>query len=100
MEQEFGKCPICGREDSLDRTYFVYNIPCECCGCKRDGKNMHFEMISHCANCVPDIPVTIKPTLKSPIDNKEYRIEIKGMIPYEINGQFVINHDLTKDHIK
>jgi hypothetical protein len=47
---------------------------------------------------VPDIPTTIKPTLKSPIDNKEYRIEIKGMIPYEINGQFIINHDLTKYH--
>ena len=38
MDQEFGKCPICGQEGSLDRTYFVYNIPCECCGCKRDGE--------------------------------------------------------------
>ena len=41
----FGKCPICGKEAVLDRTYFYYNIPCECCGCKKNGKDMHLVMV-------------------------------------------------------
>ena len=61
---------------------------------------MHFEMVAHCEDCVPDIPRSIKPVLKSPIDNKEYRIEIKGMLPYKIEGQFLIDHDCTEHHIK
>lgn len=96
----FGKCPICGKEAVLDRTYFYYNIPCECCGCKKDGKDMHFVMVEHCENCIPDIPYSITPLLKSKIDGKEYKIEIKGMLPYEIRGKFCINHDCTVNHLK
>ena len=98
--QEFGKCDICGEEAVLGRTYFIYSIPCECCGCKEDGKDMHFELVHHCDKCVPDVPRTIRPMLKSAIDNKPYRLEIKGMLPYKIRGQFLINHDLTENHIK
>lgn len=100
MDLEYGKCPICGKEKPLDRTYFYYNIPCECCGCKRDGKDMHFELRIHCDKCVPDIPRSIKPMLRSKIDNMQYRIEIKGMMPYEIRGAFRIEHDCTENHIK
>lgn len=99
-EIEFGKCDICGKESGLSRTYFYYNIPCECCGCKEDGKNMHFVMVRHCEDCVPDVPKEIKPVLKSKIDNKEYRIKIEGMLPYSIRGSFLINHDLTEKHVK
>ncbi len=99
-EQEFGKCDICGEEAVLGRTYFIYNIPCECCGCKEDGKDMHFELVHHCDKCVPDVPRTIRPMLKSAIDNKPYRLEIKGMLPYKIRGQFLINHNLAENHIK
>lgn len=42
MDKEFGKCEICGKDSSLERTNFYYNIPCECCRCTIDGKNMHF----------------------------------------------------------
>ena len=97
---EFGKCDICGEEAVLSRTYFIYNIPCEGCGCKRDGKDMHFELVHHCDNCVPDVPRKITPLIKSSIDNKLYRIPIRGMLPYTIDGQFIINHDLTEEHIK
>ena len=48
-EVEYGKCDICGNENYLERTYFHYNIPCECCGCVVDGKNMHSELVRHCS---------------------------------------------------
>ena len=100
MDIEVGICNICGKETGLRRTYFYYNIPCECCGCKEDGKDMHFVMIRHCKDCIPDIPDLIKPILKSPIDNKEYQLPIKGMVPYKITGEFRIEHNLTDKHIK
>lgn len=90
MELEFGKCDICGKEAPLSRTYFIYNIPCECCGCKEDGKDMHSELVRHCENCIPDIPQNIKPLVKSKIDNKGYRLKIDGMLPYKIYGEFCI----------
>ena len=61
---------------------------------------MHFVMVRHCEDCVPDVPKEIKPVLKSKIDNKEYRIKIEGMLPYSIRGSFLINHDLTEKHVK
>ena len=100
VDIEFGKCDICGKETQLSRTYFVYNIPCQCCGCKEDGMDMHFELVCHCKDCVPDVPNAITPVLKSAIDNKEYRLKIEGMLPYVIRGEFCINHDLTEKHIK
>lgn len=98
-DTEYGKCDMCGNETFLSRTYFHYNIPCECCGCKRDGKDMHFELVKHCKDCIPDVPKEIKPVLKSKIDNKEYRLKIEGMLPYSIDGQFIINHDMAENHV-
>ena len=97
--QEFGKCEICGKEAPLERTYFYYDIKCQCCGCKIDGRNMHFELVCHCKDCVPDVPKVIKPILMSKIDNKEYRLPIEGMIPYGIRGKFIIEHNLCEKHI-
>lgn len=87
---EYGKCEICGKEAPLERTYFYYNIPCECCGCKIDDKNMHFELVCHCEKCAPDIPLQIRPSIKSKIDGRPYRQTIKRMLPYDIRGQFCI----------
>jgi len=87
---EFGKCDICGKEAPLSRTYFIYDIHCECCGCKEDGRDMHSELVRHCENCVPDIPQNIKPLVKSNIDGQEYRLKIDGMKPYKIYGEFCI----------
>lgn len=89
-EIEFGKCDICGKEAPLSRTYFIYDIHCECCGCKEDGRDMHSELVRHCENCVPDIPQSIEPFVKSSIDNEGYRLKIDGMKPYKIYGEFCI----------
>lgn len=96
---EFGKCDICGKEAQLERTYFIYDINCQCCGCKHDGRDMHFELVRHCEDCTPDVPRVIKPLLMSAIYNKEYRLSIEGMLPYEIDGKF-INHNLGEKHLK
>lgn len=98
---EFGKCDICGKEAVLNRTYFHYDIHCECCGCKEDGRNMHFEVVHHCSDCVPDVPKVITPLLKSKIDpDYKYRLKIEGMLPYSIRGEFCIQHNLCEKHLK
>ena len=97
---EFGKCEICGKEAQLERTYFIYDIHCQCCGCKRDGRDMHFELVRHCKDCIPGVPKIIKPQLMSAIDYKEYRLPIEGMLPYKIDGKFIINHNLCEKHLK
>lgn len=97
---EFGKCDICGKEAPLERTYFIYDIHCQCCGCIHDGRDMHFKLVRHCKDCVPGVPRVIKPLLMSPIDNKEYRLPIEGMVPYEIEGAFIIHHNLGEKHLK
>ena len=57
---EFGKCDCCGNEDFLQRKYFYYAIKCEC------HSPEHFEIVSHCKNCIPTWPkitnITIKPS--------------------------------------
>lgn len=89
-EIEFGICEMWGKEAPLSRTYFVYDIHCECCGCKEDNKNMHSVLVRHCKDCVPDIPQVIAPRVKSKIDNKGYILKIDGMRPYKIYGEFCI----------
>ena len=86
-ESEFGKCEICGKDAILARTYFIYNIPCQCCGCRRDGNDMHFVFVAYCKDCVPEIPKEINP-LVSGYDRKEYRLHIENMMPYEIDGEY------------
>ena len=91
MDREFGICEVCGKESPLFRTYFYYNIPCECCGCVIDNKKMHFEIVRHCETCTPDIPKQIRPLLKCKIDTIPYRQTIKRMMPYDIKGKFMID---------
>jgi len=56
---EFGKCEICGKETFLQRTYFKYNIKCEC------HSPQHFEFIRHCDDCVPEEPKITKIIVKT-----------------------------------
>jgi hypothetical protein len=56
---EHGKCEICGKETFLERTYFRYEIKCEC------HSPNHFELIRHCKNCVPKEPTTTKISIKT-----------------------------------
>jgi len=53
---EIGTCDICGKRASLSRTYYNYEIACEC------HSPYHFELILHCKNCTPKEPAitTIK----------------------------------------
>jgi hypothetical protein len=51
---EFGKCEICNKETHLKRTYFRYDIKCEC------HSPNHFELVIHCNDCVPVEPKITK----------------------------------------
>jgi hypothetical protein len=50
---EFGKCEIYGELKNLKRTYFHYDIKCEC------HSPTHFKLIIHCSDCKP-IGIEIK----------------------------------------
>lgn len=56
---EYGVCQYCKKETFLQRTYFYYNIKCECCS------TQHFEIVYHCNDCVPVEPEKTKVTLKT-----------------------------------
>ena len=56
---EFGTCDVCGRENYLTRTYWNYNIKCEC------HSSQHFEMSMHCSTCIPKEPYLTKVTFKT-----------------------------------
>ena len=58
---EFGKCDICGKETTLNRKYYHYDIKCDCCSPK------HFEIVRHCKDCKPQPPKYVKVYIK-PID--------------------------------
>ena len=59
MEQESGRCGVCGKEGVVVRTYFYYDIKCDC------HSPQHFEIKYHCPTCKPKAPeetsVFIKP---------------------------------------
>lgn len=56
---EFGKCDICKEEKPLQRTYFYYNIKCEC------HSPYHFVIVHHCFDCVAIEPKETTITLKT-----------------------------------
>jgi hypothetical protein len=58
-EVEYGKCDICGKEAVLQRTYFRYDIKCEC------HSPYHFELVMHCKDCIPKEPEETKIILKT-----------------------------------
>lgn len=52
MAQEYGTCEVCGKDGVLVRTYYHHDFKCEC------HSPQHFEIVSHCADCVPRPPET------------------------------------------
>ncbi len=56
---EYGKCDICKKVTNLQRTYFRYDIKCEC------HSPSHFEIVYHCKDCIPQEPKTTIITLKT-----------------------------------
>jgi len=58
-DMEFGKCKVCGKETSLMRTYYRYDIKCEC------HSPQHFEFVSHCKDCEPKEPTETTMVIRS-----------------------------------
>lgn len=56
---EYGKCETCGKEAPLQRTYWHYDIKCEC------HSPSHFEMKRHCAACAPAEPTITSVIMKT-----------------------------------
>ena len=93
---EWGTCEICGKETSLERTYFYYPIHCECCGCKdNEGQKLHFELVHHCKDCPAPMPTEIHPVLRS-MHGDETRADVTNILPVDIRGQFIINDQIIK----
>lgn len=61
MEVEFGKCKYCEYEGPINRTYYRYDIRCEC------HSPQHFEMVYHCDKCEPKEPQETKITINTKI---------------------------------
>lgn len=60
MEQERGTCEICRKENTLlERTYFHYDIRCEC------HSPTHSDLVRHCTNCIPMEPETTRIILRT-----------------------------------
>lgn len=87
---EFGKCEICGKEAPLERTYFFYNIKCGC------HSPQHFELVIHCADCIPKMPSIIHPMIKA-MDGKEYRTTIVNILPIDISGAYIIDKPIIQE---
>lgn len=56
---EYGTCDICKKETPLERTYFRYDIKCEC------HSPYHFDLIRHCKDCIPSPPMATKVWLRT-----------------------------------
>lgn len=93
---QLGKCDICGRQTSLSNTYFKYRIgSCECCESKlRNGSKGHVEVVHHCDKCVPHLPTVIHPLFKA-LDGKVYRANVTNVLPFEIEGTFIIEEPVV-----
>ena len=60
-ETEFGECCVCTDKAQLTRTYWHYDIDCDCHSPK------HFEVRRHCRFCTPNEP------LYTEVDYKGYK---------------------------
>lgn len=86
---EVGKCEVCGKENvQLTRTYFNYNLKCEC------HSPNHFEKISHCKDCEPIEPTYTKVSLLTrdlrKIDNI---LDILKEVSYKLSGLEEVSED-------
>lgn len=64
---EFGKCDYCGKETTVERKYYHYDIKCDC------HSPNHFEIRHNCKDCKPRPPYETKITYSieslKPIDD-------------------------------
>ena len=74
--QMIGKCAICGKETSLNVTYFHYPVKCECCA------PFHSVRVEHCKDCVPKAPQKVFILIRG-LDGNLYSKEIVNIKPME-----------------
>ncbi len=80
-EIEYGKCQICGKTTQLERTYFDYDVNCDC------HSPNHFELVIHCKDCAPIIPITTR-------YNKDGKTQVLVDIkPNHIRGKYKEHND-------
>jgi len=60
-EFHFGTCDICKKQAPLQRTYFRYDIKCEC------HTPTHFDIVFHCSECTPKEPRTTEILIETKI---------------------------------
>lgn len=58
--------------------------------------NGHFEVVHHCNKCVPHLPTVIHPLFKT-LDGKVYRANITNVLPFEIEGNFIIEEPVIME---
>ena len=63
-DSEWGICEYCKKGGPVGRTYFNYEINCECCS------NNHFEIVWHCGKCEPKDPGIRKIKLSNELKHK------------------------------
>ncbi len=56
---EVTQCDVCGIVGPVVRTYFAYDLKCEC------HSPSHFEIVSHCKGCTPVEPKVTTATIKT-----------------------------------
>lgn len=78
-EIEFDKCEVCGKETELQRTYFRYDVKCEC------HSPNHFELVRHCIDCVPEEPKYTKISVKTEDLHNPYAMAMSVVIK-ELNS--------------
>ena len=71
---ELGTCDVCHKQTTVNRKYYYYNIPCNCCNSKNDE---HFEIVYYCSECTPKPPnkisVSFEPLSEREILNKKLK---------------------------
>lgn len=58
---EYGKCDMCGKESTLNRKYYHYDIDCECC---MSPDKRHFQIVRYCESCTPKPPHRISVSMR------------------------------------
>jgi len=79
-DYELGICDICNQLTHLQRTYFRYDIKCEC------HSPYHFEVVHHCSSCQPLEPKETRVILKTDylknIDQEIRKEKLKRINPH------------------
>lgn len=78
---EFGICQICGKPTNLERTYFEYGVKCDC------HSPNYFELVIHCKDCAPVIPITTRYSKDGKI---QVLVDVK---PNYIRGKYKEHND-------